>query len=206
MRRIATLATAGLVVLLVVAQFALPAYVSGRVEDRLTERGGSAEVKLGAFPAVRLLFGDGDSARVRARGIRLPLVSPRRRVLADLDGFDDVDLEVTDARLGPFRLATVAMRRDGGDRPYRAAMKGTVTARDLATYGAGQVGGPLGGFLGGMAGGALPFGDEPVPIDIEAVVRSDDGRPRAVVVHGTVAGVPAGALVELLAQAVAGRF
>ena len=205
MRRIATLATVGVLVLVVVAQFALPPFVSGQVEDRLTDRGGSADVSLKAFPAVRLLFTEGDSARVRARGIVLPLVSPNRPVLEQLDGFDEVDVEVTDARAGPFRLQTVSLERDG-DSPYRTAVHGTITGRDLATFAAGQVGGPLAGFFGGLAGGALPGGDEPVPLDLEAVIRSDGGRPHAVTVHGTVAGVEAGPLVEALAQALAGRF
>jgi hypothetical protein len=100
----------------------------------------------------------------------------------------------------------VSLERDGGDAPYRVAVHGTVTARELATFGAGQIGGGLGGFLGGLMGGALPFGDDPVPIDLDAVVRSEDGRPRAVTVHGTVAGVPAGPLVEALALALAGRL
>src|SRR5215213_6660761 len=192
MRRLATLAALSVLVLLLLAQFALPGYVGGRAEDRLTEGGGRADVELSAFPAARLLFREGDFARVRARGIELPLVDPDRRVLADLDGFDDVDVELTDSRAGPIRLASVSLERDGGDAPYRTRVRGSITARDLATFGAGQVGGGLGGFLGGLMGGALPFGDEPIPIDLDAVVRSDDGRPRAVTVHGSVAGVPAG--------------
>lgn len=206
MRRIATLATAGLLVLLVIVQFALPAWVSRRVEDRLTRRGGSADVELRALPAARLLFSDGDLARVRARGISVPLGTPPRKVLGGLEGFDEVDIELIDARAGPFRLDRVSLRRDGADRPYRVAVKGSITARELASYGAAQLGGSLGGFLGGIAGGAMPFGDERVPLDLDAVLRRDGERLRAVVVHGSVAGLPAGALVEALAQALAGRF
>ena len=36
--------------LAVAAQLALPAYYEGRVEDRLEEKGGSADVSIGAFP------------------------------------------------------------------------------------------------------------------------------------------------------------
>ena len=206
MWRIATLAAAGVLVLLIVAQIALPPYLNGRAEDELTKGGGSANVHLSAFPAPRLLFSEGDSARVRARGIELPLVSPDRRVLEQLDGFDDVDVEVADARAGPFRLTSVSLERRGGDAPYRTAIHGSITARDLASFGGGQFGGGLGSFLGGLMGGALPFGDEPVPIVLEAVLRSEGGTPHAVTVHGTVAGVPAGALVEALTLALAGRF
>jgi len=68
------------------------------------------------------------------------------------------------------------------------------------------MGGPFGGLFGGVAAGALPFGDEPVPVDLDATIRSEDGRPRAVVVNGSIAGLPAGPLVEALAQALAGSF
>jgi hypothetical protein len=206
MRRIATLAIVGLVVLGLIAQIVLPGLVSGKVENRLTNRGGTADVQLHAFPSLRLLFGEGDSARVRARGVQLALVSPDAKVFDQLDGFDDVDVQVTDARAGPFKLSLVSLERRGSDRPYRTTVHGTITARDLGTFSASQFGGALGGFLGGLMGGALPFGDEPVPLDLAAVVRSDGGRPHAVTVSGSVAGVPAGPLVEALAQALAGRF
>ena len=206
MRRIATLAALGVLVLLVAAQIALPRIAETEVEERLTQDGGSAEVDLDALPAVRLLFDEGDRARVRARGVDLPLLAATRPVLSELDGFDDVDVEVTDSTAGPFRLDSLTLERKGGDAPYRSSIEGSVTAGDLASFGGGQLGGAFGTFLGGLMGGALPFGDEPVPIDLDAVLRSDDGRPRAVTVHGTVAGVPAGALAEVLAQALAGRF
>jgi hypothetical protein len=205
MRRNATLAVVGVAVLLVAAQFALPAYIGGRVEDRLTDGGGSADVKLNALPSARLLFGEGDSVRVRARGISLPLVNPSAKVFEQLDGFGDVDVQVSDANAGPFRLTSVTLQRSG-DGAYRTTLQGTITARDLATFGAAQLGGAFGGFLGGLAGGSLPFGDRELPIDLTAVVRSDGGRPQTVSVDGQVAGVPAGPIAEVLAQALAGRF
>src|SRR3954451_12278391 len=206
MRRIATLAIVGVVVLLVAAQIALPRLAASRVGDRLTRGGGSADVHVSAFPAVRLLFTEGDSVRVRARGIELPLVAPRGKALDQLDGFDDVDVRVTDATAGPFRLSAVSLERRGGDSPYHASVTGTVTGRDLATFAGGVVGGPLGGFFGGLTGGATPFGNAPVPLNLDAVLASDGGRVHAVSVQGTVAGIPAGPLVEALALALAGRF
>jgi hypothetical protein len=198
MRRLATLAIVSLAVLLIAAQFALPPLVESQVEGRLTAQGGRADVELSAFPSLRLLFDEGDSARVRASGVELPLVPPSEPVLKQLDGFGEVDVEVTDSRAGPLQLSEVTLKRGSDDEPYRATVKGSVTARDVATF--------VGGFLGGLAGGALPFGDDELPIDLQATVRSDGGRPRAVTVHGEVAGIPAGPLVEALAQALAGRF
>jgi hypothetical protein len=206
MRRISIVAVLGLSVLAVAGQFVAPRIAAHEVESRLTKSGGSADAQVSSFPWPRLLFKDGDRIRVRARGIELPLVSPTSKVLDGLDGFDDVDIEVTDASAAPFRLQRVTLRRNGGDHPYLTGIQGTITARDLATFSGAQAGGALGGFLTGLAGGALPFGDQPIPIDIQTTLRSDGGRPRAVVVHGTVAGLPAGALAEALAQALAGRF
>jgi hypothetical protein len=196
MRRLAIVAAACAAGLLVAAQLALPPLASHRAEDRLTKEGGTAEVKVRAFPAVRLLFKEGDLLRVRARGIELPVAGPGERVLSDLDGFDDVDIRVADARTGPFDLTAVTLERRGGDAPYTTTARGTATPRELGTF--------FGGFLGGLAGAALPGGDAPLPIDLRATVRSDSGRPRAIAVQGSVAGVPAGPLAEALAQALAG--
>jgi hypothetical protein len=205
MRRVATLAVALVVVLLIASQFAIPPIADRAAEHRLTRDGGSADVHLSAFPAIRLLFTEGHSVRVRARGISLPLLPRNPKVFDDLDGFDEVDIEASDATMGPFRLTTLALARKGGG-PYRATIRGTVTGRDLATFAGGQIGGPLGGFLGGLGGSAVPFGDTPVPLDLDAVLASVDGRAQAVAVHGSVAGVAAGPLVEAFAQALAATF
>ena len=204
-RRLSIVAAVAVLGLLVAAQFALPPIAEHEAEKRLTKDGGTADVQLSAVPAVRLLFREGDRLRVRARGVDLPIVRPDEQMLKDLDGFDQVDVAVTDAHAGPFRLSSVTLTRDG-DSPYRTAIHGTVNGRDLGTFAGGQVGGPIGGFFGGLAGGAMPFGDEDIPVDLTAVIRSDGGRPRAVTANGTVGGVPAGPLVEALAQALAGRF
>jgi hypothetical protein len=189
-----------------VGQFVAPRIVARQAEQRLTKDGGKATVEVSAFPWPRLLFNEGDSLKVRASAVSLPLLSPNGRMLSDLDGFDDVDLEVTDAAAGPFRLSDVTLERRGGDRPYRATIAGTVTARDLATFSGSAAAGAFGGFLGGLAAGAMPFGDQPVPLQLDAVIRSVGGQPQTVTVTGSVGGVPAGPLVEALAQALAGRF
>jgi hypothetical protein len=198
MRRLATLAIGGVLVLAVVTQFALPPILESELEQRLTAGGGTATVDVSALPSARLLFGDGDVARVRARGIELPLARPDEKVLEPLDGFHEVDVQVTDSTAGPVRVASMDLTRPEGSEAYRMQVGASVTLRDAATF--------MGGFLGGLAGGAMPFGDEPVEIALDATLRSEDGRPRAVTVEGTVAGIPAGPLVEALAQALAGRF
>ena len=205
MRRPAILAALLVLVLVVGTQFALPPLAENRAQERLTRDGGSAKVEIEAIPALRLLLKDGDLLRVRARGIELPIADLDERVFSDLDGFGEVDVQVTGASAGPFRFDSVSLTRSGNE-PYRTAVHGSVSGRDLGTFAGSVMGGLFGGLLGGVAGGMLPFGDEQVPIDLEGTLRSDDGRARAVVVHGSVAGVPAGPLVEVLAQALAGSL
>ena len=73
MTRWGIVAAAAVVFCAVASQIVLPELGERRVESRLTENGGTAEVKLGAVPAVRLLFGDGERFEVRAREIDLDL-------------------------------------------------------------------------------------------------------------------------------------
>jgi hypothetical protein len=205
MRRLVIVAVAVVVVLFVAAQLVLPSYLEHRVEKRLAKQGGSAEVQLAAFPALRLLFAEGSSLRVRAHGMTTAVGPPQGRTFEQLDGFDRVDVQVDDSRAGPFRITRFRLERNG-DRPYSASVNGTITASDLSTFAGGTLGGGLGAFLGGMAGGALPFGNQPLPVDLTATVASDAGRPRAESVGGSVAGFPAAPLVEALAAAIGGRI
>jgi hypothetical protein len=198
MRRAATLAIAALAVLLIASQFAIPPLIASKVEDRLTADGGTAEVELHAFPALRLLFGEGSLARVRAREIELPLAPPGKPVLDAIDGFGEVDVQITDSHAGPVEVDELSLRRGSADEVFRASVRGSVTARDAGTF--------AGGFLGGLAAGMLPFGDKPLTFDLDAALRSEGGRPHVVTVHGDLGGLPAGPLVEALAQALAGRF
>ncbi len=58
-----------------------------RIEDRLTDGGGTADVSLHAFPAARLLFGDGTKLSVTGSGLDLGL-QQQSNVFDKLDGFD----------------------------------------------------------------------------------------------------------------------
>jgi hypothetical protein len=206
MHRMAILAVALLLALLVVVQVALPPLIERHVEGKLTAHGGTADVELSALPSPRLLFGEGDSLKVRATGIATGVVDPSSKAaFGDLDGFGSVDVQVIGMHTGPLTISRLTLTRDG-DEPYRATVQATVTAADVSTYAGQQLGGGLGGFLGGVAAGMLPGSGAPIPVDVEAVLRSDGGRARAVSVDGSIAGLPAGPLVEALAAALAGRF
>ncbi|HYB29730.1 MAG TPA: hypothetical protein VEF89_24190 [Solirubrobacteraceae bacterium] len=52
-------------VVLIVAQLVLPGIAAQRVRDQLSRAGTVLEVKVSAFPAIKLLWGDADSVAVR---------------------------------------------------------------------------------------------------------------------------------------------
>ncbi len=207
MQRIAILTVALVLVLLAVVQFALPPLAERRAEKHLTAGGGHAKVELSALPSVRLLFKEGSSLKVRASDLTAPLPDPRSKTtLSDLDGFDKVDIQVTNTHVGPFRVDRLTLVRDTADGAYRTTVAATVTGAELSAFAGRTIGGGLGGFLGGIAGGVMPGAQAEVPIALDAVLQSEGGRARAVAVNGSVAGLPAGPLVEALAAALAGRF
>ncbi len=71
MRRLGALAVAGLVVvLLAVAQLVLPGIAAQRLHDRLSRSGQVLEVKVSAFPAIKLLWHHADSVVVRMASYR----------------------------------------------------------------------------------------------------------------------------------------
>src|SRR5215213_6389205 len=73
MRRTVVVVLAVLAVLIVASQLLLPSIADRRAEDRLERHGGTAEVSMSAFPAVRLLFHDGHKLKVTGTGLRLDL-------------------------------------------------------------------------------------------------------------------------------------
>jgi hypothetical protein len=207
MRRNAIVTVVVVIALLaLVAQLAIPAYMSSRVEDRLTENGGTAHVELHALPATKLLGGGGDRIEVRGEELRFDIPTQDEDVFRRLDEFGEADAELTDFRVGPFAVARFDLKRAKEGVPYDLVLEASSTARELTEYAGSTVGGPLGRFIGRVGGGMLPFDDEPVPVSIRAQVRSQDGRAEVVDASGDVAGLPAGPVAEALASAVAGAL
>jgi hypothetical protein len=201
--RVAVIVAVVLLVLVVVAQFALPPLAERRVEDRLTEGGGAAEVSIDALPAALLLFGDGDEIEVRGSGLDLDL-DDDPEVLEPLDGFDRVDVTLEDFRAGPFDVAGFELSRDGSG-PYSLLSSSTTTAAELAGYGADQLGLGGGALLEFFATG-VDAAQRPIPIELDLEMESDDGRVRVVSGGGTVAGSPTGPLAELITSAIVVRL
>jgi hypothetical protein len=203
MRRSVAIVMAVLVVLAAATQLVLPPYLEGRVERRLEDGGGRAEVSLSAVPAARLLFSHGGRIEIQGSGLRTDL---RAHSLEKLDGFDEVDVRLTNLRAGPFEADRAELTRGAEDEPYRLLVTANVRPRDLSSYVGSQFGGALGSLFGGLAADALPFGNSPLPVKLDARVASEDGRPRVVSDDSTLAGLPTGPLAEALVGAIVSRL
>ncbi len=194
-----------------IAQLALPRIAERRIAERLSASGGTATVDVSAFPALRLLRNGGDRLVVRGSGLTIGLgdgeeVEGRRAGVAALDGFADVDIELTDLRAGPFDVAAfVLVRSELG--AYAMAAEGTVTAADLVRLGDGWLRSsiPAGGLIGTLAGNA-PLGSKRLPVTIELEIHSEPGGLRVGTGGGSVAGYPAGRIATAIAAAVARRL
>jgi hypothetical protein len=199
-RRLVIVALA-LLVLLGIGQLVIPPIAEHRIEDRLTTAGGSADVSLSAFPAARLLFGDGSRIEVSGTGLDLTSESTSGEVFSNLDGYDNVSVNLDDFHAGPFRLAAFELTRSGPSAPYHLVTRGNTTPADLAAYGAAQAGlpgGPLLGYLGNQY-----LGGDDIPIHLDMELTSDDGRVTVTGGTGSVAGIPTGPLAELVTSFVA---
>lgn len=209
---------AALIVLLALAlaavgvQLALPRIAASRVREKLTAGGGTAEVRIAALPATRLLRSSGDRLIVRGSGLEIGLAGGGERSrpggLAELDGFAAVDIELLDFRTGPFSIAAFVLeRRDGGS--YAMATQGTVAPAALAALGDGLLRGfPGAPLLGTVAAGlpALPLGSREVTVSVQVELISEAGRLRVGSGGGTIAGYPAGPVASVITAAVARRL
>ena len=205
MRRLALLLLALTALAAVGAQLALPPYVAGRAEDRLTAGGGEAEVDVDALPAVRLIAGDGDRLDVRGEKLAVDLRAREERVLDRLDGFGEVRIVLTSLDAAPFRVERLDLTRTGDGAPYRLQATATVTPAELGAYAGAQFGGALGSFLGGLAARATGVGSEPIPVELDAQLVSADGSARADDTVETEAPAPTGdETVELPRERVEG--
>jgi hypothetical protein len=199
MTRRLVIAALALAVLFGVSQLVVPSVVEHRIESRLTDGGGNADVSVSGFPAVRLLFGDGKRIAITGDGLDLGL-EQRTDVFGKLDGFDQVDVHLRDFRAGPFSVASFDLTRTGPSAPYHLVSNSRTTPGEIASYGAERLGIPGGPLLGFFTQDTL--GNRPIPIAMNMGLRSDGGRIVVVSGGGTVAGFPTGPLAELITSAI----
>jgi len=192
------------VLVAVATHFLLPSYLEGRLEERLEEHGGRAEVELRAVPALRLLAGHGDRIEIEGSGLEFDFDDPDRDAFERLNRFDEVEIDLTDVEAGPFETRRFRLEGLGDDR-YRIETDATATIQDLARV-AGEQFGPLGGLIGSIAGGSVPGGGAPVPIRLDGELHAEDGAVEMVSGDARVAGLPAGPVARLVTNAILSRL
>jgi hypothetical protein len=203
--RVLVVAGVVVLVLLVASQLLLPRIAASQIEHRLTNDGGHAQASLSAFPALRLLFHHGSEIKVTGDGLRFDLGGQPMQVFQKLDGFTRVHVHLTNLTTGPFATQSFSLDRSGGSENYTLSVRASFTPSQLAGYLGSQVGGGLGGLFGGLAGG-LVGGSTPVPVAVNAQLESRGGTPRVVSGAGTVAGIPMGPLLEVVAATIVAQL
>jgi hypothetical protein len=194
-----------LVTLLIASQLLLPPYLEHRVADRLTAHGGSAQVDMSAVPALRLLFGHGSDLRIRARGLSVDLQPGQEDVFKRLDDFANAEIAVSDSRAGPFTVRSFWVSRKA-DHSYDVIVSGDATAGDVARYAGSRLAGGFGQALAGLAASTLGDFTRPIPFNARMRIETGGGTPRAQNVVGEVAGLPAGPLAQIVANALLGAL
>jgi hypothetical protein len=202
MRRIVAVIVALALVLLVASQLVLPPLAEHNAAGRLTRDGGSADVSVSAFPALGLLFGHGDSLRVDGQGLQLP--TEGKGGFNSLDKFGEVHITLRHSSAGPVAIRSLRLDRPQGSDQYEARLSGRTSPRDVAAFLGSRAAGSFGALLGELAAGTAFAGGSAVkvPLELRATV-SGEGVYAA---RGTVAGVPAGPLIQLVLDALVRRI
>jgi hypothetical protein len=114
-RRIAVLAAAGLVLLvLVVAQLLLPGIAAQELRNDLAQSGTVLEVKVSSFPAIKLLWHRADSVVVRM-GRYKSSASHLGDTLGRAVDAGSLDASAQEFEVGPLTLRNAALRKRGSD-------------------------------------------------------------------------------------------
>ena len=125
-KRIALGVAIGVVVVLALAQLALPGIAARIARDQLGKYGTVRSVRVRMFPAVELLWGHAQSATVRAGELRMSEaqfdeLAPRMR------GIENIDMTADSLQLGPWRVRDLRVQKRGEE----LELHGQVTHSDL---------------------------------------------------------------------------
>lgn len=113
MRRLALLGFAVVVLLILgVGQLVLPGIAAQRLRDRLARNGTVLEVKVDAFPAIKLLWHQADSVVIRMGGYHSS-TSDLGRSLAQAGDAGSLDASATTVRAGLLTLRDATLRKRG---------------------------------------------------------------------------------------------
>jgi DUF2993 family protein len=173
--RVVAVLGAALLGALVLAQLLLPKIAADRIRSRIGRYGGVRSVSVSAWPAVKLLWGDADSVRMRAGNL---VVDPGRAasLLEEGHGISHLDFNADSVTVGPLRLTDASFHKRGASMQAAAlASRAAVQAAlppglqvELVRSGGGEVEVRATGGLFGLQA------------SVRAVAQANDGR---LVVH-----------------------
>jgi hypothetical protein len=113
MRRMIAIATAGVVILvLVVSQLVLPGIAADRLRDRLGKSGTVLSVEVHAFPAIKLLWKHADRVVVRM-GTYRSSTGPLGSLLSETSTVGSLDASVGEFDSGLLTVRNAALRKRG---------------------------------------------------------------------------------------------
>jgi hypothetical protein len=113
MRRIIAIATAGVVILvLVIAQIVLPGIAADKLRDRLSKSGSVISVEVHAFPAIKLLWHHADRVVVRMTSYRSG-AGPLGSLLSEASDVGSLDASTGELVSGLLTVRNAALRKRG---------------------------------------------------------------------------------------------
>ena len=115
MRRLIALAVVGVVlVVLIVAQLVLPGIAASRLRDLLSKSGTVLSVKVSAFPAIELLWGQADRVVIRMGRYRAGASEVGNR-LGGVGGVGTLDASAQEFDSGALTLRDARLRKQGSE-------------------------------------------------------------------------------------------
>jgi LmeA-like phospholipid-binding len=112
--RIALVAVAGVVGLLIVAQFVLPPLAERSIRGKVDDVATVEDVKVSAFPAVKLLWKHADKVEVRLGEVRSG-TGKFADLVDEARGVNEVDVTAGKAMIGDAELTRAEFHKDGDD-------------------------------------------------------------------------------------------
>ncbi len=107
------LSLAGVVLaVLVLAQLLLPKIAASEISSRVARYGSVESVKVSAWPAVKLLWGQADSVRVKARSLALEPAQAAKLLWESRDVASE-DLSAETVRVGSLQLSDATLHKHG---------------------------------------------------------------------------------------------
>jgi hypothetical protein len=117
---------AGLLAVLLLAQLVLPAIAARIARERIAKYGTVRSVSVSALPAIQLLWGSAQSARIRAGSLRMSQAQADQ-MLPQLQGIDRVDMSAASFQVGALKLHAAQLAKRGNE----LYVQGTLEHSDL---------------------------------------------------------------------------